>query len=102
MDIGAALVADSEAAELSEPGQGALDLPTVPPGLLAAIGAAPGDARDDAAGTALAAAAAMAIPFVRVQLNRVARISVVYRPRPKNGVVLPALERMHAPRCADA
>jgi hypothetical protein len=59
VDVGAALMAHGDAAELGEPGQGALDLPTVPPELFAAVDAAPGDARDDAAGMALAAAATM-------------------------------------------
>ncbi len=61
MDVGTALVADGEAAELGEPGEGAFHFPAVSPQPLAAVGAAPGDARDDAAGAALTVASAMVI-----------------------------------------
>ncbi len=60
VEVGAALVAHREAAELAEPRQRALHHPPVPPEAGAALDAPAGDARLDAAGAALAAAAGVA------------------------------------------
>ena len=73
MDVGSALVADGEAAELAEPRERALDDPAVPSELCACLDAAAGDARLDVAagqGTSAAAAgpaAAMVVGFVGVE-----------------------------------
>ena len=63
-------VADGEAAELREPGQGALDLPAMTPEPFAGVDPAPGDTRRDAAGAALAAAPAVVAALVGVELVR--------------------------------
>ncbi len=80
MDIGTPLVADGKAAKLGEPGQGALDFPTVSAETLAAVDAAPGDARSDAAGAALSAAAAMVVGLVSVEFVRAAARSSLAAP----------------------
>jgi len=49
VDVGAAFIADDEAAKAAEPGETALDDPTVSPESLARLAAAPGDSWDDAA-----------------------------------------------------
>ena len=46
-DVEASLVADGQAAKAAEPCQRSLDHPAVPPQALAALDAAPGDARLD-------------------------------------------------------
>ena len=70
VDIDASLVADGETPEAIEPGEGAFDDPAIAAETLAGLDAAPGDARRDASLPAGAAAAAMIIGLVRVQLSR--------------------------------
>ncbi len=68
MQVGTSLVAHGQAPELVQPGQGALDYPAVSSQLLAAFDAAPCDAGLDAAGAALAAAPAVVVALVGVEL----------------------------------
>ncbi len=70
MDVGAALVADGEAAEAVEPGERPFDDPAVAAEPVAALDPAPGDARFDVAAAATATAAAMVKGLVGVQLVR--------------------------------
>jgi hypothetical protein len=60
VDVSAALVPDGDAAELREPSQGALDLPAVPPELLAAVDAAARGGRDRPGGALMGTAEAAA------------------------------------------
>jgi hypothetical protein len=69
-DVEPALVADGQPPEAGEPGQGALDHPAVPTQALAALHPAPRDARDYPPPAAGAAATAVVIAFVGVQLAR--------------------------------
>ncbi len=69
-DVSPSLVAHAEATHLVQPGMGALDHPAVTPQALTALHPAPGDARADAAGTALATAAPVIVALVGVQLAR--------------------------------
>lgn len=69
-NVGAALVADGEAAEAGEPGQGSLDHPAVPAEALAAVLTAPGDAWHDLALAAGLAAGGVVVGLVRVELGR--------------------------------
>ncbi len=68
MHVCAPVVAHRQAAELSEPGEGALDLPAVASEPFGVVDTAPSDARDDAAGAALPTAPAMVISLVGVEL----------------------------------
>ena len=68
MDVGAALVADGEAAEAADPGECALDHPAVSSQTLAVLDAAPGDAGNDVALAAFAPAALVIVGFVGVPL----------------------------------
>jgi|UPI0005BCC42A hypothetical protein len=68
MKVAASLVADSEATEASQPSQGTLHDPAVASQMLAALDAAPGDARCDAARPTLAPTAAMIVALVSVHL----------------------------------
>lgn len=70
MDVGAPLVADREATEAVEPGQGSLDNPAVSAQSLASFHASSCDARLDGAGAALLAATAVIVGLVRVELVR--------------------------------
>src|SRR4051794_11560982 len=70
MDVVAALVADGQPPAARDPGQGTLDHPPVAAEALAALDPAPGDARDDAAPAAGAAAAGVVVGLVGVQLRR--------------------------------
>ena len=70
VDVGAALVADGDAAELGEPSQGALDFATVSAETLIAVGATLYDARSDAASAARPAAAVMVVGLVGVTFAR--------------------------------
>ena len=72
MDVGAALVADGEAAEAREPGQRAFDHPAVAAQTVRAIHAAARDARRDRAGAAFGPASAVVVGFVGVELARAA------------------------------
>ena len=77
MNVGAPLVPNGEAAELGQPRQRPFHLPAMPPEPFAAVDAAPCNARDDATGAALTAAAAVVVAFVGVELVRpTARSSV--------------------------
>ena len=69
-DILPALIADREAAEASEPGQGSLDHPAMAAQALAAVDPAPGDARLDAACATGPAATGIVVSLVSVQLAR--------------------------------
>ena len=69
-DVGSSLVADEEAAETGEPGEGSLDHPAVPAEALAGVEAASGDAGDDAALVTGPAAAWKIVGLVSVQLAR--------------------------------
>ena len=55
IDVGASFVADGQAAVAVQPGEGAFHHPAVPPEVGAALDPPPGDAWDDAAGTAFTA-----------------------------------------------
>src|SRR5512144_2854417 len=68
--VGPPLVADREPPEAHEPGERAFDHPPVAAQALAALDAAPCDARDDTPAATGAAAAVVVVPFVRVQLPR--------------------------------
>ena len=70
VDVGAALVADGEAAVAVHPGMGALHYPAVSSEAGAALDAPPGDTQGGAAGAALPAAAAVVVGLVGVQLVR--------------------------------
>src|SRR5689334_4144337 len=70
MDVVAALIADDEAAEAVEPGQCALGDPAMSAKFFAAVDAAPGDPRSDAALAARSATEAMIVGLVGVQLVR--------------------------------
>ena len=69
VEIGAALVTDSEAPEPGEPGEGALHDPPVTAEAGAALDATPCDAWRDAAGATLTAAAAVVVRLVGVKLG---------------------------------
>ena len=69
-DVGSSLVADDEAAEAGEPGEGPLDDPSVPAEALAGVDAASGDAWDDAALVTGPAAARNIVGLVGVRLAR--------------------------------
>jgi hypothetical protein len=77
-DVGASLVADGQASEPVEPGQGAFDDPVMAPQTPAAPDAAPGDPIADAALAQVAMAARQVIGFVGGELVR----SPAGRPRP--------------------
>jgi hypothetical protein len=66
MDVGTAFVADGKAAEAVEPCEGPFDDPPVLAEPLAALDAAPGDARGDATSAAFLTAAAVIIGLVGV------------------------------------
>ncbi len=68
VQVGATFVADGETAEAGKPRQGALHDPAVASQALAALDAAPGYPRRDAASPALAPTAAMIVALVSVQL----------------------------------
>lgn len=68
-DVGAALVADGEAAEAGKPSQGALDDPTVSAQALAALDAAAGDARNDGPPSQRLSAEGEIIALVGMQLD---------------------------------
>jgi hypothetical protein len=70
MDVISALVADGEAAEAVEPGEGPLDPPPVLAEPLAALDASPGNARDDATASAFMGATAIFAGLAGVQLAR--------------------------------
>lgn len=68
VDVGAPFVADGEATELSEPGEGALDDPSMPSETLRAFDAAPRNARDDAALSEVTPAPRVVVSLVGMQL----------------------------------
>src|SRR5579875_2485221 len=68
MDVGAALVADGQAAEAVEPGQRALDDPAVPAEPVRALDTPPSNARFDVTPAAGPAAGRIIISLVGVQL----------------------------------
>ena len=68
MDVGAALVADGEAAEAVEPGEGSFHHPAMAPEALTGVDASPGNASLDASSAQKGAAAAMVIGFVGMEL----------------------------------
>lgn len=59
MDAGAALLSDADATVAMVLGMSAIEHPAMPSEVAAALDASPGDARDDAAGTAIPAASAV-------------------------------------------
>ena len=61
MDVGAAVVADEQALELVQPGEGALDDPAVAAKAGAVLALAARDLRSDATAAELAAAAAVVV-----------------------------------------
>src|SRR3954471_12872685 len=69
VDVVAPLVADRQPAASGDPGQGPFHDPAWRAQPSAALDAAPGDARDDAAPAASAAAAGIVVGFVGVQLG---------------------------------
>ena len=69
MDVGTALVADGKAAELVEPGEGALDHPAMASEALRGLDAPASNARGDRAGAAFGTATAMIVRLVSVQLG---------------------------------
>lgn len=66
------LVADGKVAKLGEPGHGTLDFPAMSAETFAGVDATPGDARSDASGAALSAAAAMVVGLVGMEFVRAA------------------------------
>jgi hypothetical protein len=68
VDVGAPLVADGEAAEAAEPGQGSLNNPSVPAQPRARLHATSSDAGPDGAGAALLTATTMVVGLVGVEL----------------------------------
>lgn len=68
MDVGASFVADDEASEPVDPGEAALDDPTMGPELLAALNTSPCDAVLDAPATARLATSSSVVGLVGVQL----------------------------------
>lgn len=68
VEVGAALVADGEAAKAGQPGQRSLDDPAVAAEPFAALDVAPSGPGRDSAGSALAPATAMIVSLVGVQL----------------------------------
>src|SRR5688500_10245796 len=68
MEVGVALVAEGEASETVEPGDGALDDPAVAAELGAGLDALAGDAADDAPTSEVGTAAATIVRFVGVEL----------------------------------
>ena len=70
MEVGAALVADAEAPETGEPGEGSFHDPPVPAKMGAALHAASRDPWLDPTGPALPAAASVIVALVGVQLVR--------------------------------
>ena len=68
MDVGSALVAGGEAAELAEPREGAFHHPPVPPEPCTALDAVPCDAGLDVAAGQSPTAAAMIVSLVGVEL----------------------------------
>lgn len=70
MDVGPALRADGQAAQASEPGQRALDHPSVATQALAAFNASSGDARGDGSPAQGPAATAMVVSLIAVQRGR--------------------------------
>jgi hypothetical protein len=69
VDVGASLMADGEASEACEPGQGSLDHPAMAPEAVGALDAAPRDAGHDRPLAALGPASAMVIGFVRMKFR---------------------------------
>ena len=67
MDVGAPLVADRKPAEAVQPGQRALDDPSVPPQPFAGLHASSCDPGPDRSGTTLGPAAAMIVGLVGMQ-----------------------------------
>lgn len=70
MDVEPSFVADGKSSKRIEPGEAALDDPSVAAKLLAGLDAAPGDAGLDPAALASSAAATIVVGFVGVQLVR--------------------------------
>ena len=68
VDVGAALVADGQATVAGQPGEGAFHHPAMSAEAGAALDAAAGDARGDAADAAFPAAAAVVLGLVGVKL----------------------------------
>ena len=68
VDVGAAFVADGQAPEADQPGQGPFHDPTVAPEAVGALDAAARDAGRDGAGAALGAASAVVVGLVCVEL----------------------------------
>src|SRR3954471_13358154 len=88
VDVITALVPDDQPTAAGDPGQGTLDHPSMPAEALAALDPAPGDARDDAAPAAGAAAAGVVVGLVGVQL-----------PRPPPGTAARLADRRHGVEC---
>ena len=91
-DILPALIADREAAEASEPGQGSLDHPAMAAQALAAVDPAPGDAGLDAACATGPAATGVVVSLVSVQLARTSARTASATPHRRDRV-----QRRHHP-----
>ena len=72
MDVGAALIADGQATETVEPGQGTLNDPAMPAESFTRLDAASGNAGNNAALAAGNAAARIVVALVGMQLERTA------------------------------
>lgn len=86
VDVEPAFVADGEAPQFVEPCEGSFDDPAMTPQFLAGVDASSGDAWPDPAAMTCAAAAAMIISLVRVQLVRPLPGSAALAPNGWHGV----------------
>jgi hypothetical protein len=86
MNVEPPFVADRESAEAVEPGEGALDDPSMSAELLGAFHSAPSNARHDVAPPASVVAAAVVVGFVGVQLVRAAARPAALAADRRNGV----------------
>ena len=96
MDVGAPLVADSEATGAGEPGQGAFDHPAVAAEPVRALDAVARDARGDGALTALGSASSVVVRLVRTELAGSASRAPAAPTHARHGVepsVEPSVER---------
>ena len=87
MDVGAALVADGQASVAGEPGEGTLHHPAVSSEAGAALDATACDARGDATGAALPAAATVVVGLIGVEFARpLPWAAAMADPDPRHGI----------------